>query len=382
MTPLSPFPFNSTPYSLCLLASLVALNASAQSYTFIDLAPTSPASAATAVEGETVVGQINPSGVPGQTRAVIWDSVGNTDLHPAFLVDTVNGLLGRSGVEDVVGDLQVGWAAGPSTANLGIPMAWRGSAASAVALPIPFAHFGGQALDTDGTQIVGYAIGLNRDGTAQGPSHAMIWDATTGAATDLGDGGNGAQVYGVAGGQQVGYVLKGNAIATLWRGARGTEVFLHPKDAVISVANGTDGIRQVGYASYDIRVRAEAAKGNKTARFTYAFLWNGTAASAINIHPYPINAGTIAFTHSYALGLSSTYIVGYATDPAKINSPAYNHAIVWDNSLQSIDLNAFLPADYEGAQAYGVDESGNVAGVATKANGERHAVTWQRNPVP
>ncbi|MBL9168894.1 MAG: hypothetical protein JNN07_14235 [Verrucomicrobiales bacterium] len=362
--------------SSVLFATFVALDVSAQSYTFIDLSTGS----ASAVKDGIVVGLTSPVGSSALTRATLWDASGPIDFHPAALLDPVNGTGGRSALEDLSGGIQVGWAATAALSTRAFPMVWRGTAESGAFLPIPFTSFGGQATATDGIQIGGYAIGINDETGTIGSAHAMLWDAATGAATDLGEGNGGAQVFGVAAGQQVGFIVKGNANATLWRGSRGSAVSLHPKSATLSVANGTDGARQVGYAGYDIRVRNEAPKGNKTARFNYAMLWTGTAASALNIHPYPVNAGDVVFTHSIALGLSTTYIAGYANDPAKINTPAYNHAIVWDSVLQSIDLNAFLPAEFIGAQAYGVDEAGNVAGVATKANGERHAVMWQLNP--
>ena len=55
-------------------------------------------------------------------------------------------------------------------------------------------------------------------------------------------------------------------------------------------------------------------------------------------------------------------------------------AIVWDSNYQATDLQAFVPAEFISSVAYGVDESGCVAGVMTKADGTRHAVLWVPNP--
>ncbi len=359
------------------LCALVAGAAQAQTYTVIDLTPNSGNAVAEGISGGVAAGHSAGPIFGTQSRAVLWDASGEIDLHPSLLDDPTTGSIGRSTIGDIAGNLQVGAGVGRSTANLMVPMLWRGSAASATMLGIPFTHFGGQAYATDGSQIVGYAVGLDRDGTVQGPSHAMLWDAASGTPVDLGDAGTGAMAYGVGGGAQVGYVIKGMANAALWRGSSRSLVVLHPKDAVLSVANATDGVRQVGYGGYDVRVRAEAAKGNKTQRFNYAFVWSGTAASAVNIHPYPLNnLPGVALSQSIALGLNGSWIVGYATDPAKTGTPAYNHAIVWSQDFQSVDLNAFLPDGFVGAQALSVDASGNVCGFMSKADGTRHAVVW------
>lgn len=260
-----------------------------------------------------------------------------------------------------------------------------GTADSAALLTIPFANIGGQALATDGSQIGGYAIPLNRDGTTQGPSRAMLWDVATGTPVDLGDGGSGAQVYGVGGGQQVGYVIKSLANAALWIGTAKSLVIIHPTGAVTSFACSTDGGRQVGYAGYDIRVRVEAFKGLKDTRFNYATVWNGTAASARNIHAVPVNAmAGVSLSHSFAQGIAGSLIVGYGGDQSKVGTPAYSHALVWDANMnyQATDLNAFLPAGFVGAQALSVDSQGNICGFMAKADGTRHAVVWVLNPTP
>lgn len=364
------------------LAALASMEARSQSYTLIDLTPTAGNGVATGIDAGVAAGYTADAIFGTLTRATLWTDAGTVDLHPTSFDNAVTGAPGRSAVLDMVGNLQVGWAAGVSTANRPVPVLWRGSSGSASLLPIPFTNFGGQAQATDGIQVVGHAIGLDRDGVAQGPNHAMIWDAATGAATDLGDGGNGAAAYGVGVGQQVGMIVKSQSNAALWLGSLNSLINLHPKGAVLSFANATDGARQAGYAGFDIRVRQEAAKGNKTQRFNYAYVWSGSAVSGLNIHSYPENNFPgVSLSQSYALGIKGSLVVGYAGDQTKFGTPAYSHAMVWNlASNQCLDLNEFLPAGFVGAQATSVDADGNISGFMAKADGTRHAVVWVSNP--
>lgn len=349
---------------------LVMCEAQAQTYTPIELAPNLLFSAANSIAAGVAAGYTATTATSITARATLWNGSGQIDLHPSFLDDAITGSNGRSAVQGGTDMLQVGWGVGADSNNRSVPMAWNGTADSAYTLELPFTNFGGQALATDGSQIVGYGTTLNKDGTAIGSTHAAVWDVTTAQGIDLGDGGNGAKALGVGGGQQVGYVIKSQSNAAIWYGSANSLTVIHPKNAVTSVANGTDGVLQVGYSGYDVRVRAEAAKGNKNKRFTYATVWAGTAQSAQIIHPYP-------FTHSYAIAVKGKWIVGYAGDESKTGTPGFYHAIAWDENFQPTDLNAFLPAKFVGSQAFSVDDQGNIAGIALSADGQRHALVWQ-----
>ncbi len=355
----------------CAATMLSATAAFAQTgYTMIDLTPTASGTAFAVNAGRAAgfTGAV-PNAFTG--RATLWTGNGATDLHPSFLT----GAGARSVVNGCANGLQVGAGAGDSTANRNIPLAWSDTAQSASILSIPFVNAGGQATATDGIQIVGSGVGLDRDGTTLGASHGILWDVATGSATDL---GTDMVLNDVAGGMQVG-ILTRNGYAAFWRGTN-KATSIHPKAAVVSTASGTDGVRQVGYAGFDIRVRVEATKGNKDRRFNYAHVWSGTAASATNIHPYPINATGVSFDHSYALKVKGSWIVGYANVSTATTSIGLAHAIVWDSSYQATDLHAFVPAGFVSSVAYGVDEGGNIAGVITKSDGTRHAVLWVPNP--
>lgn len=339
-------------------------------YTLIDLTP-GASGVAQAVAPGRVAGLTGYAASAFTGRATLWTSGGAVDLHPGYL----DGAGARSSVLGMGGGLQVGIGAGAATGNRNVPMAWRDSAESATILNIPFTNAGGQATATDGVQIVGSAIGLNRDGTTLDSGHAMIWDVATGGAVDLGAD---AVLSDVAGGQQVGMVIKSLANAALWRGTK-SYTLLHPKNAVVSVASGTDGVRQVGYAGFDVRVRVEAVKGNKDKRFNYAHVWSGSAASGVNIHPYVSSFDGAFFEHSYAVKTAGGYTAGYVTNLAKLGTPAYYRAVVWNAAFEAVDLSAWLPAGFIGSQALAVDGAGNVAGVMTKADGTRHAVVWVPN---
>lgn len=118
----------------------------------------------------------------------------------------------NSTINDIRGSLCVGYA-GTAAALSQRPFAlFRGSASM---LPVPFAYVYGQAVATDGTQIVGMAAEGDTE-RGVGASHAVLWDLLTGQATDL---GRDSSVYGVGGGVQVGTrVGSRGATAGLWRG--------------------------------------------------------------------------------------------------------------------------------------------------------------------
>ncbi len=353
------------------LAFVIASPLVAQTtYTAVDLTPTGSGSVQAASAGQAA-GYASTLANSFTGHATLWTGDGTIDLHPGALVGD-----GRSTVTGFAGNLQVGSAAGVLTGNRNFPAAWRDSAASARLLNIPFVNAGGQANATDGAQIVGYAVGLDRDGTTLGSTHALIWNVATGAAVDIGTDAN---ILGVARGQQVGIITKAGANAVLWRGTK-AYTSLHPKNAVVSYANATDGVRQVGYAGFDIRVRVEAVKGAKDRRFNYAHVWTGTAASALNIHPYASNADGVLLDHSYATAVSGSWIAGYANVATGTNTIGLARAIIWDSNYQATDLQAFVPAGFISSVAYAVDADGNVAGVMSKADGSRHAVMWVPNP--
>ncbi len=352
--------------SVCAVSPLVAQT----NYRVVDLTAVGSYGNGLAANNGQVAGATSDSANPLEaTRAALWSGNVLTDLHPGLLGDPANS---TSTVQGLAPTLQVGWGIGPNSGMQSAPIAWRGSAASATFLSVPFATYGAQALGTDGLQIVGFAGALK--GRSGGPYHALVWDARTGVATDLGDGGNGARALSVARGQQAGFTIRSSgSVATIWTGTSRSQLVIHPGNATTSEAWATDGARQVGFTGFDVKVFDEAFKGNTTRRINYATVWNGTAASAVRIHP-------ATYTQSYATGLVGSSIVGYAFNGYGLGNVANYHAFVWDAALQPTDLNAFLPGGFTGAMANSIDVQGNIAGTMFTADGLRHAAVWVPTP--
>jgi uncharacterized membrane protein len=100
--------------------------------------------------------------------------------------------------------------------------------------------------------------------------------------------------------QQVGFASSGYSHAGLWNGSAASWVDLHPTGAVTSEAFDTDGSIQVGFVNF---TSLESGKR--------ASLWNGSAASWISLHDLlPTD-----FDYSVATGIASDgshiYISGW-----------------------------------------------------------------------
>jgi hypothetical protein len=161
----------------------------------------------------------------------------------------------------------------------------------------------------------------------------------------------------VSGGQQVGSgASAGNsAQALLWSGTAGSFVNLNPAGFTLSEAVGVSGGQQIG-----------DGYGPSTGNNYHALLWSGTAGSYVDLNPS-------GFTSSRASGVCGGQQVGSATD-----AMGGQHALTWFGTAESyVDLNTFLPPGYGGLNAYAIDASGNIVGVAYDvAAGQDHAVMW------
>ena len=142
---------------------------------------------------------------------------------------------------------------------------------------------------------------------------------------------------------------------------------LNPRGFYYSRATGVFGTTQVGYGS-----------GPSFGNSSHAFLWNGTAASAVDLNP----AGV---TNSEALGIYGTMQVGDGSGPSfgSTYGSANTHAFLWNGTAASaVDLNAFLPSGFNTiSQALGVDSNGNIVGYGNGHSG-LHAFLWQIVPAP
>jgi hypothetical protein len=342
----------------CVVLCATAAFAGQPDYLVVDL---------TAKCSETMGTTSNWANYRDPTHPVLWTGNNCVDLHPAALLG--NGPDATATIQGHAGNLRVGWGMGLNTGMRSAPIVWHGAAGSAAFLAVPFTTYGAQALGTDGMQIVGSAAAFN--GHDGGPYHALVWNVKTSTVIDLGAGGNGAEALSVARGQQAGFTTRfSGPVATIWAGTAASQIVLHPDNgAVTSQLFATNGLRQAGFCGFDMEVVNEATYGRTTKRINKAFVWDATAASARSIHP----AG---FRQSYATGMNASSIVGYAYDGYDLGTVANYHAILWNSSLQPIDLNAFLPHGFTGAKADSIDAEGTIAGTIFTANGVRHAAVW------
>ena len=348
----------------CVALCAASVFAAQPNYVLIDLTSTTGYGDAYAASGGAAAGTVSTSAnFLDATRATLWTGTSLIDLHPLTLLGSANT---KSSVQGFSGNLQVGWGIGPNTRMQFVPIAWHGKARSAAILTLPFTACAAQAVATDGVQIVGFA------GTRNGsPFHALVWNARTGAVTNLGVGGNGAQALCVAHGQQAGFTTRSSGpVATIWAGTASSQIVLHPNnDAVVSEILATNGLRQAGFCGFDSQVIDKATHSSLTKRINKAFVWDATVAGARSIHP-------AVFQQSYATSINGSSIVGYAYNDDEEETTERYHALLWNSSLQLMDLNVFLPPGFTGAMANSIDAEGTIAGTIFTTDGVRHAAVW------
>ena len=312
-----------------------------------------------------VVGYEWVQGGGANPHALVWTPNGAVDLHPTRLARFVaSTAYGTNGVQ------QVGEASTSPTYGYHA-MLWSGTADSAVDLSPPqFPQFTNTyALATDGVHQVGYG---QITGTDVG-YRALLWTGTRESAIDLHPAGYTASfAYGTSGNQQVGYgwTAAGGTFrnfALLWNGTAQSAVDLHPVQMpgiLQSMAYATDGTQQAG-AGYGI-----GPAGN----YWHALLWSGTAASAVDLNP----TNLAGFTNSYAYGINGGNEAGYG-----FGADGVNHALLWRGTGDSaIDLQALLPPTLISSQAFTIDSSGNVFGIASDTSQFTYAVEWSPVPEP
>jgi len=100
----------------------------------------------------------------------------------------------------------------------------------------------------------------------------------------------------------------------------------------------------------------------------HAMLWNGTAASAIDLHPPGL---TLPTSSSRAYGVSSTNQVGYAIADGISGSP---HATLWSGTgASAVDLH---PMNFIDSIAHGVSGGKQVGSGTSNFGGNSHAILW------
>ena len=247
---------------------------------------------------------------------------------------------------------------------------WNGTAASLVDLH-PAAGF----TNTEATGVSGNVqVGFGRGAATSHIDHALMWNGTAASVVDLTPSGFfETRAFGAAGGSQIGYgsgtPTGGNIHALVWHGTAASAVDLDPPGAAYegSYGYGIDANSQVG-AALKIAV-------NPNDNAYHAFLWNGTAASGVDLNP----AGMF---ESYAVGVAGGSQVGYARSTALGNY----HAFLWNGTAGSaVDLHPLLTGlgpTFAQSQAIAIDQHGNIVGGANDESGRLYAVLWTPIPEP
>jgi hypothetical protein len=208
-----------------------------------------------------------------------------------------------------------------------------------------------------GGRAAGYLIRGNK-------SEAAVWDLASGTHTNIHpDGWDHSYGYGLgSGGQVVGLGLDYSPVtrieALLWNGATNQAAPLHPGAATSSSASDTDGVNQVGGATFPVG-------GNR------AILWRGSANDYVDLTPY-----AQGFTAADAIALDRGRQVGYGT--RTVDGQSRTHALLWSGTAASaVDLH---PAGEHNFISYANEIRGNqqvgYAGGPTIGH-VLHATLWE-----
>lgn len=196
------------------------------------------------------------------------------------------------------------------------------------------------ASETTQVGTVGFPLPGN---PAQTESHGVIWSGSANGMLDLGAG----SIAGGRDGQQVGSV---NGQAALWRGTPGSLINLNPGIATQSMAIGVAGNQQVGWGTWNVACgekKGACGGGGGTRIVIHAFLWAGTAASAIDLTPLSIGFGA-----GRALGTDGVQQVGQGFQVIGANAFSGPFAVLWTGTAASaVDLN---PVGSSTSEAKGV----------------------------
>ncbi len=281
----------------------------------------------------------------------------------------------------------------------GLACLWTGTASSVVDLH-PDGASTSRALAVDEGKQAGWAV-------VDGVHSAAMWSGTKASWVNLHPAsGQVSEANGIHGDQQVGYVrVLGDNHAAIWHGTAASFSDVHPADSITSALRDTDGTQQVGWA--------DAGTGSPR-----AYLWTGTAASAIMLSPggkfgpasecYAVADGEqVGWFDVGGLTRSASLWTGSAASWVNLHpavafrSYAYDcndgeqvgaaqidgawHAGRWKGSAASWeDLHGFLPSTIAESYANGIwheDGVTYVVGSAVeKITGKTFAVMWIEAP--
>lgn len=208
---------------------------------------------------------------------------------------------------------------------------------------------GSHAYNTDGTFIAG---------SGGSPQHALLWKlGQLKTPIDLNPAGSAdSEAYAVRGGAQAGYAFSSTTNtyhAFLWRGTAASAVDLTRSTMSSAYATG-------------LAYRSEVGCGTPLGMtVTHALLWHGTARSMIDLHPS-------GFTDSCARAAQGSVQAGYGHISGTL------HALLWKGSATTaVDLQQYLPNTFTSSDAYAIDPAGNILGSAySTSTATWHAVMW------
>jgi hypothetical protein len=196
----------------------------------------------------------------------------------------------------------------------------------------------------------------------------LVWTSPAGTLVNLNPAGKtDSFVIGTNGPQQVGWAFSNSPQnstpqqAYLWNSTAASAVNLHPQnpDFVSSEAIATDGIHQVGDA-----VSASGAHN------PHAMLWTGSAASAVDLHP---TNSFGSFISSIAVALSGSQQVGHGYDQFTFS----DHALLWNSSSSAVDLHPTSLSGFVNSDALGTSGSQQVGVGNGPGDGfNEHALLW------
>jgi hypothetical protein len=298
-------------------------------------------------------------------HALLWNgSAVATDLNPTNLA----GITSSSAVA-ADGTQQVGYGYG-ATASVTNALVWSGTASSAVNLN-PNGFTSSYAYGAGGGQQVGYASGPSTNGN----SHAFAWNGSASQATDLQPTNvqnvSASVAIATNGSRQVGLgIMSGQSHAMLWNGSNDSAVDLNP------TAKGV-----VSSTAYDISPEGhqQVGSGNVAGGPLHAMVWDDTADSMVDLHPL---LGGFISSEVYATNGIQQVGDGFLQLSLECGCTD-RHALVWSGSANSVvDLQNYLPSNFTHSDAFGIDSSGNVYGLAWDPDTGLHAVEWAVTATP
>ena len=266
----------------------------------------------------------------GSGGAVIWPT-------PSSYIGLNPTAYSRSEAFGIFGNQQVGGAFFRD--GYEHAMLWSGSAESAVDLGYLNALGNSYATATDGMQQVGI---INYPGVT---TIAALWSGTANTFVNLNPSGyQSCAATGVYDGVQVGYgsITNGGTQALIWHGSAS------------SVAVLSNGARAMGISRGQVVGWIVAQHPN-----TYdAAMWS-VAGDFVNLAP----AGVIASELFSTNGSQQVGDVSLTGAPPNPEVPLDHNPAVWAGTASSFQLLPLPQGDNQGF-AYGIDDNGDIAGVA------------------